>query len=630
MNLSLRGGVSALVSLGQRGALVAILVIAFFQAADQAFGQSKDDGSGAISILTVPDGWQPNDNVRYAFVPNDPYYTTGNPVGFPGQWHLNKQTSTATVDANLVPAWNRNLTGQGVIIGIVDDGLQRLHPDLAPNYIAADSENLGDGIGGITDPSPVFGNTNATSSDGDNHGTSVAGVAAGRGGNGIGGTGAAPLASLAGLRIDFANQTTQMFVDGTLYHSSGANTSIKVKNHSYGISVPYILSNAEANAAVTSSNAGTIHVFAAGNERSSHGAVIDVNNNGIFDPDIDYPIDADANKKHLQSLQETIDVAALASSGIFSSYSNWGSNIWVTAPSNSFRAGELAITTTDRTGGAVATGGYNNSAGGGDGDAFPDLDYNSIFGGTSSATPLVSGIMALGKQARPNMDVRMAKHLLARTSKVVDAADVDVHSNCLVLPACPAGWQTNGAGLKFNENYGFGLIDADAFTALAANTLSVTPLVTQTVGTTNVGQAIPDNNTTGVSRNFVLLAGAPLEEVELTLNITHPWRGDLEAFVRSPAGTLSRLIYRNGADSFNNINWTFLTNAFWGENPLGTWTVTVRDVFAADVGTWNSFSVLAKMGTIVAIPEPAAATLASLGIMALLFRRSRVSRPLSA
>jgi subtilisin family serine protease len=154
---------------------------------------------------------------------------------------------------------------------------------------------------------------------------------------------------------------------------------------------------------VTSTNAGTIHVFAAHNQRLAQagGYVTDVNENNVFDPDVDYAYDADANKRHALSIQETITVAALASSGIYANYSNFGANVFVTAPSSSFRPGEFAITTTDRTGGAIANGGYNNSLGNADFDDFPDLDYNSTFGGTSSATPLVAGILALAKQAQP-------------------------------------------------------------------------------------------------------------------------------------------------------------------------------------------------------------------------------------
>jgi subtilisin family serine protease len=548
-------------------------------------------------IVEPPPGWSAADNILYAFTPNDPYFNSGTPLGFPGQWHLDTQTSGAAHDANLAGAWNRNLTGQGVTIGFVDDGLQISHPDLSPNYSAADSYDFGQND---ANPSPVFSNSSAGNPNGDNHGTAVAGVAGARGGNDMGGTGAAPHANLAGLRVDFPNQTTQMFIDATLYHSSGANTDIKVKNHSYGVFTTYVDQTSHATAVVTSHNAGTIHVFAAGNERCSDAQF------GACGLRFNAPIDGDANKKHLQSLQETITVAALGSSGVFATYSNWGANIWVTAPSSSFRAGEFAITTTDRTGGAVATGGYNNSPAG-DIDAFPDLDYTSRFGGTSSSAPLVAGIMALGKQAQPNLNTRFAKHLLAMTSDIVDPFDADPRG----------GWITNGAGYEFNQNYGFGLIDADEFTLKATQFSAVTPLVTQTIGTTVVGQTIPDNNLTGISRNFVLNGLLPLEEVEVRLNITHPWRGDLEAFLQSPTGTVSRLMFRNLDDSFDNISsWNFVSNAFWGETPIGQWTLTVRDVFSQDIGMWNNYSVLAKMGSLIPVPEPATWLMSLVGALA--------------
>jgi subtilisin-like proprotein convertase family protein len=584
---------------------LALLLAVSLYLTDRVVAQTRD-------TISAPPGWDPYEHVPYSFTPNDPYYFTGTPAGYPGQWHLNVQSSGAAYDARLTGAWNRDITGQGVTIGIVDDGLQSLHPDLNPNFVAADSWNFGNNT---ADPSPFNSNAAANNPTGDNHGTSVAGVAAARGGNGIGVTGAAPFAGLAGLRVDFPTQTTQMFVDATLYHSSGANTNIKIKNHSYGISAPYIPTVAEGNAVVTSSNAGTIHLFAAGNERCVEQSTCTFQNDG------------DSNKKYLQSLQETIDVAALGSNGKFASYSNWGANIWVTAPSNT--SGGLSITTTDRTGGAATTGGYNNSAGG-DIDAFPDLNYNAIFGGTSSATPLVSGIMALGKQVQPNLDVRMAKHLLARTSRLIDPTDTDAHSNCIALPACIGGWVTNAGGFHFDENYGFGLIDADEFTRQAVLFSGVTPLTTQTIGPTIVNQTIPDNNVTGISRTFNLAAGLPLEEVEVHLDVSnHAYRGDVEAFLRSPAGTVSRLMYRNfgdgdgGANIPTAINWTFLTNEFWGENPAGTWTLTLRDVYTVGVGTWNDFSVLAKMGTLVTVPEPGSLMLTSFGLLGLAFRRSR-------
>src|SRR5262249_23181267 len=70
-------------------------------------------------------------------IPTDPL--------FPQQWHLQNtgQTGgTPGADANVVTAWDPLIAGgpmilgSGVVIGIVDDGLQYTHPDLAPNYRA--------------------------------------------------------------------------------------------------------------------------------------------------------------------------------------------------------------------------------------------------------------------------------------------------------------------------------------------------------------------------------------------------------------------------------------------------------------------------------------------------------------
>ena len=88
-------------------------------------------------------------------------------------------------------------------------------------------------------------------------------------------------------------------------------------------------------------------------------------------------------------------------------------------------------------------------------------------------------------------------------------------------------------------------------------------------------------------------------------------------------------MYRNFGDGDGGVNvptaidWTFLTNEFWGESPAGTWTLTLRDVYAVGVGTWSNFSVLAKMGTLVAVPEPGSLMLTACGFIGLGFRCSR-------
>ncbi|RYG31620.1 hypothetical protein EON81_22485, partial [bacterium] len=432
---------------------------------------------------------------RY-WAPNDPYYNYNNPQGHPGQWHLRNTANIggANIDARVWGAWQRDITGQGVTIGICDDSFQTTHPDLAPGYSAADSYDFGQLDG---NPDPVAGS--------DVHGISVAGVAGGRGGNGIGITGAAPLATLAGLRLPFSGGVSaSAWEDALLYRSSGAIRTIQIKNHSYGVPAPYYRSDVEVAALESSIAAGTIHVWAAGNSRGGPGE--------------------DANKAATQSVPGQVVVAALGETGVYSYYSSFGADVAVTAPSSSDTIG---ITTTDRMG----SGGYNGHA---------DSDYTTGFGGTSSASPLVAGVMALVKQVQPALDGRMAKHLLAISSDVVDAGDYTVSSD--------SGWRTNAAGIRFNQNYGFGLVNADRLTANAVNYKGVTPLVTEDTGKVNVAAAIPEMNYTGITRKFTINRNVPIEEMVITLGLTHTATGDIRVYLTSPSGYRCRLLLNNPYD----------------------------------------------------------------------------------
>jgi subtilisin family serine protease len=88
------------------------------------------------------------DQVATRFVPNDP--------SFPSQWHLQNTGQgggTPGADANVVTAWEQ-YKGDGVVIGIVDDGVAPAHPDLAPNFRADLSW-----ITSATTPIPAAGRT---------------------------------------------------------------------------------------------------------------------------------------------------------------------------------------------------------------------------------------------------------------------------------------------------------------------------------------------------------------------------------------------------------------------------------------------------------------------------------------
>jgi len=481
------------------------------------------------------------------FVPNDPYFGPNQPEnGWPGQWYLKNQIGG--VDIGISHAWESSWTGKGVLIGIADDGFERTHPEFSGNYSNGDSYDFGQND---TDASPVY--------EADVHGTAVAGLIVARGGNGIGIVGAAPSAAMAGLRLDFEALTISQLVSVITHRSNASNNRLKIKNHSYGLPVPFAPTPQESTAIGESAAVGTVHVWAAGNARGTSAQ--------------------DANKEEVLTQPGVIAVSAVGSDGKFADYSSFGANIFCTAPSDTL--GQPTVISTDRLGEA----GYNSLVF----DPFPDLDYVSEFGGTSASAPLVAGALAAIREIRTDLTGRMAKHLLVRSCDVVDPMDSSSSSD--------SGWRTNAAGNKFNQNYGFGLVNAKKLVNNAWRLQSVSALTTQDTGTVAVGQVIPDNNNSGVTRTFDVNSTTPLEEVLVTLNITGGRRGDYEAYLVSPSGTATRLFLASNSDNAGGLSWTFAANAFWGENPNGTWVLRVRDVLNSNTGTWADFRVVTRHGT---------------------------------
>ncbi|KAK6013954.1 convertase P-domain protein, partial [Ostertagia ostertagi] len=70
--------------------------------------------------------------------PNDPLWTD--------MWYLNRAeiTGNSKMDHNVKEAWDLGYTGRGVVVTILDDGLERTHPDIAPNYDARASYDVND------------------------------------------------------------------------------------------------------------------------------------------------------------------------------------------------------------------------------------------------------------------------------------------------------------------------------------------------------------------------------------------------------------------------------------------------------------------------------------------------------
>ncbi len=122
--------------------------------------------------------------------PNDPY--------FPQQWYLDNSGTglgqpPATSDLNLRGAWAIT-RGTGITIGVLDDGVDGHHPDLQAAYVPGLAHNF------FTEA-----DNGAHSLSSQYHGTSVAGLAAARGDNHTGISGAAPQANFTTWVIFDAN-----------------------------------------------------------------------------------------------------------------------------------------------------------------------------------------------------------------------------------------------------------------------------------------------------------------------------------------------------------------------------------------------------------------------------------------
>ena len=85
-----------------------------------------------------------------------------------------------------------------------------------------------------------------------------------------------------------------------------------------------------------------------------------------------------------------------------------------------------------------------------------------------------------------------------------------------------------------------------------------------------------------------------IEAVQIKVNITHDRTGDLGIELISPKGTRSVLFNINNgfSDDQNLTNMVLLSNAFYGENSSGQWTIRVVDGHnEGSDGRLNSWSI---------------------------------------
>lgn len=478
--------------------------------------------------------------------PTDPLY--------PSQWHL------AGI-GNIERVWNHYI-GRGVTVVVFDDGIDTLHEDLNDNYVAG---------GGF-----VYGGTPFTSgylSPSDGHGTAVAGIIAAEANNGLGGVGVAWGADVAAL--NFLEQV-QIHSMGAVLASFQHAANFDVMNNSWGFTPLYTPNQSLAIPTSDASQGEAALAFAAANGRGGLGTVIVVaaGNDAL-----------NANGDALTGTRLSIVVGAVDRYGNVTSYSNRGANILVTAPA--------AADTTDITG----QGGYNAS-GTADGDPLANINYTSVFGGTSAATPVVSGVVALMLEANPGLGWRDVQNILALSARHTGSALGTGPSGNEIF-----GWTTaksgtwNGGGTAFSPDYGFGRVDAlaavgmaDVWTLVhgAAQTSANEQHVT---ASTFTAVAIPDLGTAyaqvSVAQNIVV------ETVMVTVSVTHSYGGDLELSLLAPDGTRFLLMhdYASTPDMTTGFTWTFGVEGARGMDSAGLWRLMAHDQVLGDVGTITGFTV---------------------------------------
>tara|TARA_Y100000590_G_scaffold470711_1_gene668285 strand:+ start:136766 stop:138496 length:1731 start_codon:yes stop_codon:yes gene_type:complete len=503
-----------------------------------------------------------------------------------GQMNFAQSGGIAGNDINIGPARNQGYIGTGVRVAVSDTGVETTHEDLSSNLLPNDHRDY------TKSSSPFQGDPNPSGTGGD-HGTSVSGIIAAVGNNGKGSQGIAYGSSLAGFKYIAGTNTLSRMLDQ-------ANGPFDIFNYSYGLyscifsSVPpEFIAQLKYGVENLRNGKGAIYVKAAGNEYIA-------TTTDCF-PDEENPrlYYGNANLEEDHSYPYQIVVSSINANGISASYSTPGSSVWVSAPGGEFGNTNPAIMTTDRTGcdkGYSKDDSTRNSFEDGDPENL-NCNYTSTFNGTSSATPMVSGVAALMLQANPNLSWRDVKHILASTARKTDPNRGDTgHPNALNLTGhtYQMGWITNSAGFNFHNWYGFGAVDAGAATTMAASYISSLGQQVESGFTSSgtIDVSIPDDSAGGATSSLTVNQALTIEAVQIKISIEHTYIGDLGVELTSPSGTKSILMNINsGIVGTAIVDEVLLSNAFYGESSNGQWSLKIIDGYAQDLGKLTNWKI---------------------------------------
>ena len=469
------------------------------------------------------------------------------------QWHLNNTgqfSGGAGFDINAEEAWETTL-GEGVNVAIVDRGMHYAHRDLRDNVNAS----LNHSYSG----EDVF-------HEGKPHGTQVAGLVAARD-NSIGMRGVAPRATIYaydlvafGLEADDEQDAMIRNLEATGVSSNSWGFEDDGLPHSAPATW---LSSIETGLAEGYGGKGISYVWAAGN--------------GNEQTD-DSTLDGRANHHGV------IAVCAVDYTDTRSYYSEPGANLWVCAPSNGDGAAPGIATTT-------------NGA------------YITDFGGTSAATPIVSGVVALMRSVNPALTWRDVKLILAASARKNDPGNTGWEEGALMYGSTTERY-------SFNHEYGFGMVDAAAAVDLAAAAVDMTDgwtnapdMRTTTARYQGESFSIPDAPEIGtpatITRTLTVDNYVEFTEfVEIKFAIDHAAFRDLEIDLVSPSGATSRLANEGEGFFFffifafpapSPLNETFRMGSarHLGEDPAGEWQLRVTDRVNGSTGRidWWSLTI---------------------------------------
>ena len=453
--------------------------------------------------------------------------------------------SNADHDINIEDVWEEGIKGEGVNVAVVDSGMDYTHEDLADNV----DVSLNHDYTGRGDINHRFSH----------HGTHLSGILAARD-NDIGVRGVAPRATLYGY--NYLRATTDLNLADAITRNAA---STAVSNNSWGPLDGPGLSPAPATwgPAIRTGlengydGKGTFYAIAAGN-----GHLEGDNSN----------LDGYANYYGVTA------VCSVNDHGVRSSYSEMGANLWVCAPSNDQGVEHRGIVTTENS----------------------DRYYEE-FGGTSAATPMVSGVAALMRSANSNLSWRDLKLILAASARKNDPEN----------PGWEVGAEKYGSHpdrYNFNHEYGFGVVDAKAAVDLSKGWYGLPPLQSSSAGSNRLNLRIPDlldsdnaGTVSSVVSTLNLNTGIEFTEfVEVTVSMRHNSFRDLEIELVSPSGAVSLLAteYEHVAEDGETDSRVRLNGSFrfgsarhLGEDPSGEWQLRVTDRVPGFSGTLDSWTI---------------------------------------